>query len=364
MIREGRFGTFEAVTVLLWPTLAKIYLSFSTGIIQENYSAAWLVVFLGCLTAIFWFLPLAALLKRFPGEDLVSIAENVTGPLIGKILSGVIVLFFFISTTLLLRQISEIVIGTALPMIPLVVIIITFTFVMLLPSVWGLESVARVSALITPYLLAGGIGLFLLQFGNMNPNYLAPLWGPGIKKLMINSFFRSSILSELVFLAFLAPFLPKKNPFKTGLILIAVATALLTGAMMVTQMVFPPPVAAEHTYPFYEMARSIYFGRFYQRIEFIFILVWITMVLFSLSLRFYFTTIGLARIFRMPYYQPLLGMTALAVLAVALLYHNYTTTVYLDNLIRGRWAWVPAFLVPSFIYLTAVVSRKRGKNNA
>lgn len=364
MIRQGRFGTFEAVTVLLWPTLAKIYLSFSTGIIQENYSAAWLAVFLGCLTAFFWFLPLAALLKRFPGEDLVSIAENVTGPIFGKILSGVMVLYFLISTTLLLRQIAETVIGTALPMIPLTVIIITFTVIMLLPSVWGLESVTRVSALITPYLLAGGIVLFLLQSGNMNSNYLAPLWGPGIGRLMINGFFRSSILSELVFLGFLAPSLPKVNPFKTGLILIAVATVLLTGAMMVTQMVFPPPVAAEHTYPFYEIARSIYFGRFYQRIEFLFILVWITMVLFSLSLRFYFTAVGLARIFRMPYYQPLLGMTALAVLAVALLYPNYTTTVYLDNLIRGRWAWVPAFLVPAFIYLTAVVSRKRGKNDA
>jgi hypothetical protein len=198
----------------------------------------------------------------------------------------------------------------------------------------------------------------------MNPNYLAPLWGPGISKLIINGFFRSSILSELVFLGFLVPSLPKLNPFKTGLILIAVATVLLTGAMIVTQMVFPPPVAAEHAYPFYEMARSIYFGRFYQRIEFIFILVWITMVLFSLSFRFYFTTVGLARIFRMPYYQPLLGMTALAVLAVALLYHNYTDTVYLDNLIRGRWAWVPAFLVPLFIYLVAVLMGKRCKNNA
>lgn len=364
MIRQGRFGTFEAVTILLWPTLAKIYLSFSTGIIQENYSAAWLGVFLGCLIAFFWFLPLAALLKRFPGEDLVSIAENVTGPVIGKILSGVMVLYFFISTTLLLRQIAETVIGTALPMIPLTVIIITFTLVMLLPSVWGLESAARVSALITPYLLAGGIVLFLLQSGNMNPNYLAPLWGPGISKLMINGFFRSSILSELVFLGFLAPSLPKLNPFKTGLILITVATVLLTGAMMVTQMVFPPPVAAEHTYPFYEMARSIYFGRFYQRIEFLFILVWITMVLFSLSLRFYFTTVGLAKIFRMPYYQPLLGMTALAILAVALLYPDYTATVYLDNLFRGRWAWVPAFLVPASIYLAAVSMGKRGKSNA
>lgn len=88
------------------------------------------------------------------------------------------------------------------------------------------------------------------------------------------------------------------------------------------------------------------------------------MVLFSLSLRFYFTTMGLARIFRMPYYQPLSGMTALAVLVVALLYPNYTATVYLDNLIRGRWAWVPAFLVPAFIYLAAVLMGKRGKNNA
>jgi spore germination protein KB len=364
MIREGRFGVFEAVTLLLWPTLAKIYLSYSSGIIQENYSGAWIAVIIGCITAFLWFLPLAGLFKRYPDEDLVTIAESVTGPIIGKLLIGIIIGFFFISTALVLRQIAETVIGTALPQIPLIAIIITFAVVMILPSYFGLESTARYASLTTPFLLAGGIGLFLLQYKNMSLNNLAPLWGPGLKKLAINGFSRSSLLSELVLLGFLVPFIPKKKAFQIGIYLIIAASVLLTTTMLVTQIIFPPQVAAENTYPFYEMSRSIYFGRFYQRIEFIFIFVWISITLLSLVLRFYLTTIGIARIFRMPYHQPLIGMVALMVLAVALLFPNYNTVVYLDNLIRGHWAWVPAFFVPFIIYLTALILRKRGKANA
>lgn len=363
MIREGRFGVFEAVTLLLWPTLAKIYLSYSSGIIQENYSGAWIAVIIGCITACLWFLPFAALLKRYPGEDMASITESVTGPVIGKLLTGVIVGFFFISTALVLRQIAETVIGTALPQIPLSAILITFTVIMVLPSYWGLESSARFAALATPFLLAGGIGLFLLQFKNMSINNLAPLWGPGLKILAINGFSRSSLLSELVFLGFLVPFIPREKTIQTGIYLIIAASVLLTAAMLGTQTIFPPQVAAENTYPFYEIGRSIYFGRFYQRVEFIFIFLWISIALLSLVVHFYFTTVGLARIFKMPYHQPLIGMVALMILAVALLFPNYNTVTYLDNLIRGHWSWIPAFLIPFIIYLTALILRKRGKTN-
>jgi spore germination protein KB len=364
MIREGRFGVFEAVTLLLWPILGKIYLSYSSGIVQENYSGAWIAVLIGCITAFLWFLPLAALFKRYPGEDLATIAESVAGPVIGKLLMGVIVGFIFFSATIILRQITETVIGTALPQIPLVMITVTFAAVMILPAIWGLESTARYAALITPFLLIGGIGLFWLQYKNMSLNNLAPLWGPGLTKLLINGFSRSSLLSELVLLGFLVPFIPREKTVPTGIYLLIAASVLLTTAMLVTQTIFPPPVAAENTYPFYEISRSIYFGRFYQRVEFIFILVWISITLISLVVRFYFTTVGLARIFRMPYHQPLIGMAALAVLTVSLLYPNYNTVVYLDDLIRGRWAWIPGFFIPFVIYLTALILRKRGKANA
>jgi spore germination protein (amino acid permease) len=363
MIKEGKFGVFEAVTLLLWPLLAKIFLSYSSGIIQENTSGAWLAVLIGCLTAFLWFIPFAALLKRYPGEDLITIAESVTGPVLGKLLIGIIVGFIFFSTVIILRQIAETVIGTAMPQIPLIFIMITFIGVMILPSIWGLESTARYASIMTPFLLLGGIGLFLLQFKNISLNNLAPLWGPGLKKLALNGFFRSSLFNELVLLGFWAPFIPKQKTVRIGVYLLIAGSVLLTSAMFITQTIFPPQAAGENTYPFYEISRSIYFGRFYQRIEFIFIFVWLSIVLISLTVRFYFTVFGLARIFKMPYYQPLIGMVALAVLVVSLLFPNYSTIVYWDNLIRGRLAWIPAFLIPLILYLTAVIFRRKGKVN-
>lgn len=364
MIREGRLGGFEAVTLILWPVLGKIYLSYASGIIAENFSAAWLAVFFGCLTALVWFLPLGALLKRFPGDDLITIGIKTVGPITGRLLGGLVLLYIFFGSALVLRQISETVIGTALPEIPLPAIIITFTLLMVLPAYWGIESTARTASLATPFLLIGGIGLFLLQIGNMSWDHLAPIFGPGAGQLAYNSFLRSSLLSEVVFLGFLAPAVPRKKVFAIGIYLIIAATLLLTGAMLVSQLIFPPGVAAEHAYPFYEIARSIYFGRFYQRVEFIFILVWLTITLLSLSVRFYLSTVGLAKIFKMPYYQPLILMMALVTVSTALLFPSYKETIFWDNLIQGRWGWAPAFIPPLLLYLAAVLSNKRGKEDA
>ncbi|MCL6614554.1 MAG: hypothetical protein K6U03_08080, partial [Firmicutes bacterium] len=63
----------------------------------------------------------------------------------------------------------------------------------------------------------------------------------------------------------------------------------------------------------------------------------------------------------LPYYQPLVPMTALLLLAGALLLPNYTTTIRLDNLFRGRWAWVPAFVLPTLLYLASLLRREGGK---
>ncbi|MGE5558702.1 MAG: GerAB/ArcD/ProY family transporter [Bacillota bacterium] len=364
MIREGRIGSFETVVALLFSIIGKIYLSYASGIIKENFSAAWLAVFLGCVCGALWFIPLGALLKRFPGDDLVDIGDKALGPVLGKILVGVIILFIFFSTVVTLRQIAETVIGTAMPMAPLLVVTFAIALIMILTALLGFESIARVASIISPYLLVIGVGLFLLQIGNYNVNYLAPLWGPGMGKLAVNGFMRSSLLSELVLLGFMAPMIARKKIAANGFFLIILSTAILTGAMAIGQMIFPPSVAAENAFPFYEIARSIYFGRFYQRLEFLFVLVWITITLLSLSVRFYFAVSGAAKIFKMPYYQPLVYIMGLATLAAAFLFPNYNTAVNWDNLIRGRWAWVPAFAVPFLIYLAALLRGKRGVSHA
>ncbi|MGE5530252.1 MAG: GerAB/ArcD/ProY family transporter [Patescibacteria group bacterium] len=364
MIREGRIGTFETVMILVFPILGKIYLSYASGIIKENLSAAWLAVLIGCLAAALMFIPLAALLRRFPGEDLIGIARQSLGPFPGGLVIGLVVLFIFFSTATTLRQIGETVIGTALPQVPLLLMIAAFAVLMALTGRWGLEAIARVASFITPYLLIGGTALLLMHLPNMKADYLAPLWGPGPGRLALNGILRSSLMSELVLLGFIAPAVARKKIVPSGAYLIVIATIVLTGTMLIGQMIFPPSVGAENTFPFYEIARSIYWGRFYQRVEFLFILVWIVMVMLSLTVRFYFSITAFAKIFKLPYYQPLIPLAALATLGAALLFPDYATTVHWDNLIRGRWAWVPAFAAPALIYVIAVLRGKRGERDA
>ncbi|NLG83152.1 MAG: GerAB/ArcD/ProY family transporter [Firmicutes bacterium] len=361
MIKEGRFGIFEGIVLLLFVTLGKIYLSYAADLIKENLSAAWLAVLLGSLVAFVWFLPLLALLNRFPGEDLIAIGHKVLRPIGSAFLVGSILLFVFFSAIIVLRQVGETIIGTALPQTPLVAILIVLAGIAALTARWGIEPTARVTALAAPYILAGGVFLFFLQLPNMNFDYLAPFWGPGWKKLLLNSFLRSSLQNEIILLGFLAPCLPRKKIAAIGFASLGLATVLLAAAMAVGQTIFPPAVAAEHTFPFYEIARSIYISRFFERLEMLFILVWLGFALLSLSVRFYISVAGLTKFLRLPYYQPLIPMAALLLLAGALLLPDYPTTIYLDNLFRGRWAWIPAFAFPSLLYLGSLRRGKKGE---
>ena len=144
-MKEGRFGIFEGITLLLFVTLGKIYLSYASDLIEENLSAAWIVVFLGSLVAMAWFIPLAALLLRFPGEDLIGIGEKLLGPVGGALLVGPILFFIFASSVIVLRQVGETIIGTALPQAPLPVVLIVLAFIAALTARLGVPSAVCVN---------------------------------------------------------------------------------------------------------------------------------------------------------------------------------------------------------------------------
>jgi hypothetical protein len=113
----------------------------------------------------------------------------------------------------------------------------------------------------------------------------------------------------------------------------------------------------------YQMARLITYGRFFQRIESVFVFIWATAALMYLTVNFYFMVYIFSRIFDMKYLRPLIMPCAIIVFSTAFVPQNLISVLNIESHIFNKVIWVISFGYAGLILLF-VNLRERAKRRA
>lgn len=358
-LKDGHIGYNEAIALTITIISSKVFFSYPGQMVREGQTAAWLVVLVSSLTAVLAWLVIARLMGRFPGKSLVEVSEEVAGVIPGTLLSLAFFGFFLALTSIVLREFSETIVGTILPETPISVVASILLAAVLYASYMGLEAVSRACFLISPFIMVALLALIagVLPFAKLN--YMAPFLGPGLSTIIERGAIQSSSFAEILILPLLYPAIRQTSKFtQIGLWTIGISTLIMTGVVVVFKLVFPYPMALDTAYPMYQLARLIYLGRFFQRVEAILFFIWIFGALLSLTISFYTSAVTLARSLHLPVYRPLLFPLIILVFAFSLLAPDYVTSLRIDEEILRSWGWAPAFGLPLLLLSLAWI---RGK---
>lgn len=364
MTMEEKISPNEAVVLAVIFISTKVFLIMPAVMADLGATAGWMVIIVAALTALAGFLPLAALLERFPGKSIVEIGEELVGPVINTLFSLAYLALFLAITSLVLRQFSERVLIAFIPEMPLSVSAFILLVGMIVASFLGITIMDRVSMLILVFLIVALAIMLLLTYPFWQVDYLFPFWGSGVAKILESGLLKSSIMSEVFIVALIAPFLTNAGIRKIGLWSIAIAGLVMVIVEIVFLMVFPVPVASEITLPIYQMNSLIYLGRFVQRLEVIFIPLWYLTALLNLSIGLYGVVVIVTRMLRLPYHQPLVFPLAIIVVALAFWPPSVGVTLMISQDIIGNYSWVPAFVLPCILFLIYKVRKGKKPENA
>ncbi|MDA8210631.1 MAG: endospore germination permease [Clostridia bacterium] len=361
-IREGHIGYREAVALLAIMLITKVFLTCPSNISDLGGTAGWLVVLVYLLVAVVAVLPGLALLKRYPDRTLIEVAEEFGGAITGILVALLLFGYFLLSTVIIMRQFTETVIVALLPTTPISLITVFFLLGMLYPCYQGIESLTRGAWLLMPFFALGLFGVLALVLPWANPDYLFPFWGPGLPAILKAGPMKSSMLGEILLVTLLNPYLRDRQKVTAVVMSSLIISGLIfTLTVLVYQMVFPYPASGtEITYPMYNLARLIYFGRFVQRVESIFIFIWVFSLLVNVSALFYGTTVSLARGLNLPFYRPLLFPVAVLIYSLNFLILNFPTAAWLDAEVLHNYGWIIAFGLPALVWLLAKLRDKGG----
>lgn len=161
------------------------------------------------------------------------------------------------------------------PEFPIDILLYIFVLAALYASWLGLEPVARTGALFFPPTL---FSIFLVAIGmyrSFDLKNLSPLWGFGVKNTLVQGLLNTGSFGAIPALAVMKSYVRKHGDLaRAGVQSVLLAAGIMAGTILAVAAVFPYPMSARKIDPLGIMARAVYLGRFFQRLEAFFTFTW------------------------------------------------------------------------------------------
>ena len=360
MTKNITVGKWEAVCLLLNTINIQIFLNLPRYLVEIGGTAGWLLAIYVSIIAILFFSIVLILFNRFPGMDIVDIANQVTGKT-GQILVGLSFSFLsFFGASLIIREFSENIKTIALTTSPLSYVLAMFVLGMIIASYLGFEVIIRIQGVFIPIIVIGFISIILLVLPYAHFDNLLPIMGNGFTKVFGEGFFKISLFIGISMSYWFPPFLKTfKNYKSVSYWALGLSSLFILSSVLVFSSTIAYPIATESLMPIYDLSRLINFGRFFQRIEPLFLTIWAASAYLYISACFYCSIYGFKKAFNLPYIRPLVIPFSILAFTVAFLPRNITTVIDLDKFYLRTLGFIPVFGIPIILLVIAWIRKKK-----
>lgn len=363
MNRKIRIGNFEAACLLLNMIAYKILLGFPRDAAEDAGTAGWLMSLLVSVLVFVIFSVLSRLYSKFHGDSILDISESVIGG-IGKTIVGILLMLdLLIIVPITLREFAEDIKVISLGSTPVSVILMLFSAGMVIGAWLGLETLTRIHALTVPVLAGAYILILILNIPGFEISRLAPWLGLGIDVITRKGISNLSLFSEIFVLFLIIPYLNNKSDFSSiGKFSLLFSSLFLVLSTLCYALVYPYPTTTEFFLPMYQMARSIRLGRFFDRIESAFILIWATSAFLYLSSGLYFLTFLFQKTFLLKYQRPLIFPFTVLIFTLGMMPENLYSTLLIEMQLFRGYSWLITLMLPLVLLMigTAGIRNRRG----
>lgn len=175
------------------------------------------------------------------------------------------------------------------PRTPVRVIMLLLLISIVIVNKLGFKSMVRTNLFFLPATLFSILFIFFANFGNFTAQRIFPIFGNGLITTFVSGLSNLFAFSGLAYLYFIPPYLKdNKDLTKIGSISVGISSIFLLISVTTLLLMFPLIASSEEILPLYLASRFIEFGRFFQRLDAIFVFSWITSMVAYLSIALFF----------------------------------------------------------------------------
>lgn len=285
-----KMGLFEAILFILVVITNKIILNLPKNIISECSSSSWINIIYISIFAILFTLLIVKLFQKFEGYDIFDVSEFLGGNFLKKFCGIGYLLIFILASALVLRDFSETLKIIYYSNSPLIFIMLFFIIGSIIGNRLGFKAIVKTNLFIMPIVIISILLILGSSFKKFEFQRLFPILGNGIDKTFISGLSNIFSYSGLTYLFLIMPYLKNCKQFKKiSISCIIVSSIYLFLSVICLILVFPYIAVTDESNSLYLLTRSLEIGDFLQRIDAIFILLFIMSCLSYLTISLFLT---------------------------------------------------------------------------
>jgi spore germination protein KB len=299
-IRASQFR-FLIVSFIMGSTLL---ITMIDGIAGQS---SWIVIILGFIVSVPFWLIYAHLSKRFPGKSLIQMNDIIFGRVIGKAVSMIYILYFFLLLTFNINDVSGFYTAYVMPETPQMVFIVVFVLVCAFAVQRGISAVAKISLLTAVYTIAAVLITTLMLIDKMDfSNFLPMLSEPAIKYVQSTHIAVVIPFLEVVSLLMVTPMIKDNKKLSRVWLSGGAIAALLILTIVVRDTAVLGAAAEILSDNSYEAIRLIRIGEFFTRIELLVGLNYTASLFVKNSVLYYVVVTAISQLLRIERSSPLI----------------------------------------------------------
>ncbi len=305
-VEGGRLSGRQLAAVLILSRVVPITIAFPaiTGI--EVPQDAWIAALLGTLLAIPFAILVVRLGLRYPDKTIIQYSEVLLGRYLGKLVGLVLILYWIQTAATVLRACGEAYTTAVMPETPLPVFTIIMAFLAANAARHGLELVGRTGEMVAWIVLFFLVLMSVLPYDVMRFRNLAPVLPRGLRPLAEPTGTVLALFLQIVVIGMAIPYLGRqREATRVSVNAVVVSGLLMTWLAADLVAVFGPTVSGL-TMATFSLARMVSIANFFERMEAITIGVWTLSLWIKLAFFLWAAAVGLAQLFDVPDYRPLL----------------------------------------------------------
>ena len=360
---KSKIGTVEAIMLVLTIVVTHTILSLPREVTVATKSAAIINLIFVSIIAIIIAYCIVKMFKNFAGQDIIDVSEFLGGKIFKNIIGTIFILYFLVTSSILLRNFAESLKIIHYPMTNLIFILALFVIALCCANRLAFNASLKTNLLILPFVLASMVFLFFANMNKFIPERMFPIFGDGLIDTFVLGLGNLSSFSGIAFLYFLPPFLKEPEKLKKiALISVGISAIYLILCVATLLFMFSFFITTNEITPLYNATRYIEIGSFIQRLESVFLLVWILAFACYLSIVSKFSLSIFQKLTNIETKKPLIDVFSLFILGIALLPKDYSisskfeTKIY-PYLVLG----IVFFLGISILILANLQKRKQKK---
>ena len=320
---KSKLGTIEAVMLVLTIIVAHSVLSMPTNILSSYKSASILNVLYVSIFAIGISYIIYKLLKNFPSMDIIDISELIGGKVFKNLIGIIFIIYFILSASLMLRNFCESIQILYFPMTDITFIMSLIVISICIANRLNSNATIKTNVIILPIALIGVLFLFFTNINRFVPQRIFPIFGESAFNTFILGLTNLASFGGIAYIYFLPPLLKDNTKFKKITLISITATAIyliFTIATLLFIFTFFTNVSEIST--LYTATRYIEFGSFFQRLESVFLLIWILVFACYLSIVLKFSIGIFQKITNISNKKALIDVFGILMLSIALIPKN------------------------------------------